>query len=193
MTGEVRERLVDALRESLRDGEVSLGEQDQIETMARELSVDGVVLADLMKQTRPHLLEASRRLSLGIDLVRRGSYEEARHEFLAATLHDPGDFIAWTNLAEAHRLTGRVRSAEEASAKALAQAPSSWLVQYNHGLLLAELERPEVALDHLEKAVLLVDEANRDALLNDLETNPALAELRRQGRVKPLTARGSAR
>lgn len=193
MTAEVRQRLVGELRESMRDGEVSEEEQVRMEALAHDLAVDGMMLADLVDQVEPRLREASRRLDAGADLMHSGSYESARSEFLAATLQDPGDPMAWLNLAEANRLTGRVRQAEEASGEALDRAPASWVVQYNTGLLLAQMDRPERALDHIERAVLLVDGPDRGALLRDMETNPVLQELRRRGWMEDLAARGGAR
>lgn len=183
MSGKVRERLVGVLRDALRDGELSEAERLGMKATARDLSVSDSALDDLVAQMEPRIREVSRRMDSGIENVRQGSYEAARSEFLAATLQDPGDPMAWTNLAEANRLLGLVRNAEEASEKALERAPDNWIVHWNHGLLLAQTKRRDLALDHVEKALLLAPRESRPMLLHNAETEPLLDELRRQGRL----------
>lgn len=193
LTPEVREHLIDEVRVAVRDGEFSELDRTRLEGVAFDLAIDGERLADLLRRTVPRLEEANQRMQVGVEHLRRRRFEAARSQLLAATLVDPDDSMAWTNLAEIDRLTGRLREAEEASRKALAQDPGSWIVQYNHGLLLAQIDQLDRSAEHIEKALLLVDDDHRSSLLEDLESNVALAPLREQGTLASLAGRSPAR
>lgn len=193
LTPEVREHLIDEVRVAVRDGEFSELDRDRLESVAFGLAVDRERLAALLHRTVPRLEEANQRMQAGLEHLRLRRFEAARSEFLAATLVDPDDPMAWTNLAEIGRLTGRLREAEEASRKALEQDPGSWIVQYNHGLLLAQIDQLDRSAEHIEKALLLVDEDHRRSLLEDLESNAALAPLREQRTLATLVGRSAAR
>jgi len=134
--------------------------------------------------------EASQAVSHGERLASRGLYEEARLEFLRATVADPGSPVAWANLGAASSVTRRVEEARAAYDKALALAPDNWLTHYNLAVLLAREGDRDGAVRHLERFSALIgprDEKRRKAV-DDLRSDPALSGLLGDPRLHDLTA-----
>jgi tetratricopeptide (TPR) repeat protein len=132
--------------------------------------------------------EASQAVSRGERLASRGLYEDARREFLHATLADPASPVAWANLGAASSVTRRVEEARAAYDKALALAPDNWLTHYNLAVLLAREGNRDGAVRHLERFSALIGprEEKRRKAIDDLRNDPALSGLLGDPRLRDL-------
>jgi tetratricopeptide (TPR) repeat protein len=134
--------------------------------------------------------EAVLAVSRGERLASRGLYENARLEFLRATVADPGSSMAWANLGAAAALTRRVEEARGAYEKALTLAPDNWLTHYNLAVLLAREGDRDGAVRHLERFAALAGprEERRRKAMDDLRRDPALRGFLGDPRVRDLMA-----
>jgi tetratricopeptide repeat protein len=134
--------------------------------------------------------EAVLAVSRGERLASRGLYENARLEFLRATVADPESSMAWANLGAAAALTRRVEEARGAYEKALALAPDNWLTHYNLAVLLAREGDRDGAVRHLERFAALAGprEERRRKAIDDLRRDPALQGFLGDPRVRDLMA-----
>lgn len=73
-------------------------------------------------------------LRFGIDVAKRGLWQEARFRFEKAVLLDPESASALNNLAVSLEQQGEFDRAREAYAKALAVKPGDVLIQQNYDL-----------------------------------------------------------
>ena len=133
---------------------------------------------------------ASQAMGRGEKLADRGLYEEARLEFLRATVADPESPVAWANLGAAAALTRRVEEARGAYEKALALSPDNWLTHYNFAVLLAREGDRDGAVRHLERFFELAGprEEKRRKAVDDLRRDPALRGLLEDSRLRDLVA-----
>jgi tetratricopeptide (TPR) repeat protein len=134
--------------------------------------------------------EAALAVSRGEKLASRGLYENARLEFLHATVADPESPMAWANLGAAAAVTRRVEEARGAYEKALALAPDNWLTHYNLAVLLARGGDRDGAVRHLERFFALAGprEEKRRKAIADLRHDPSLRGLLGDPRVRDLMA-----
>ncbi len=91
---------------------------------------------------KPDRERAVQHNELGQDLDRRGERVEARAEFRAATLADPGYPVPWNNLALLALQDGERAEADSLLRRALAADPQYAQAWYNLGFLQEETERP---------------------------------------------------
>lgn len=133
---------------------------------------------------------ASQAVGRGEKLADRGLYEEARLEFLRATVADPESPVAWANLGAAAALTRRVEEARGAYEKALALSPDNWLTHYNLAVLLAREGDRDGAVRHLERFSTLIGPRGekRQRAVDDLRRDPALRGLLEDSRLHDLAA-----
>lgn len=73
-------------------------------------------------------------MRFGIDVAKRGLWQEARFRFEKAVLLDPESASALNNLAVSLEQQGEFDKAREAYQKALAQKPGDVLIQQNYDL-----------------------------------------------------------
>ena len=133
---------------------------------------------------------ASQAVGRGQKLADRGLYEEARLEFLRATVADPESPVAWANLGASAALTRRVEEARGAYEKALALSPDNWLTHYNLAVLLAREGDRDGAVRHLERFSALIGprDEKRQRAVDDLRRDPALRGLLEDSRLRDLAA-----
>ena len=81
-----------------------------------------------------------------------GHTDEARTRFEQAVRLAPDTALFWNNLGSLLRQQGQWLEAEQNLLKALALDPNEPLVRINLGLLYLSLDRPDLALPHLEAA-----------------------------------------
>ena len=92
------------------------------------------------------------RVGLVCTLTDLGRHEEAEREATELTRLLPGDPESWVTMAMALRHRGRLRSAESACRKSLAISTDYAPAHHNLGSVLSELDRPEDALESLQRA-----------------------------------------
>jgi len=103
-----------------------------------------------------------------------GRYDEARRQFEQATRLAPDTALFWSNLGGVFRQQGQWPEAEQNLLKALALAPNEPLAQLNLGRLYLDLERPDLAIIHLQAAIRLlpVDQVPQAQTLLDQANQP---------------------
>ena len=186
---EAQRQMEARLREMYRHGEPGAAEKADL---AKLLAGDPALAqdyAELERSRLPHLIEASRKIRTGQELVAQRLYEHAREDFLQATVEDPQNAGAWAALGGVDMLTRREEEARQAYEKALTIDPDSWIAHYNFGFYFARKGETEAALLHLDRAVSLLGRSgnvDRTTVMNDLRNNPVLAPLRRDPRFARL-------
>jgi tetratricopeptide (TPR) repeat protein len=177
------------LREIYRDCKAGAAEKAAAEKLLAEHPRLAWSYPEVERKLLPHLLESCRLVRTGQTLVARGSYAQARADFLQATEEDPENANAWAALGGANVLTHREAEARAAYERALSADPESWVAHYNYGSYFARKGETEAAFLHLKQAVALLERAgdvDRAAVLDDLRDNPALDPLRRDPRFAKL-------
>jgi tetratricopeptide (TPR) repeat protein len=187
----VERQLAALARQVYKDGTASPARLQAIPRFLASQHIAPAAYASFEKTRLPHIVAANRRLRSGQTLIGQKLFEHARQEFLAATREDPESSIAWADLGGADVLTGRLEEAGEDYRRALSLDSDSWLAHYNFGLLLARRHAKAEALDHLQRAIDLLQRdgtVDRRSVIEDLRTNPVLDELRREPRFARLLA-----
>jgi Flp pilus assembly protein TadD len=85
-------------------------------------------------QAAPAPSKSGDELRFGIDVAKRGLWQEARFRFEKAVLLDAGSASALNNLAVSLEQQGEFDKAREAYTKALALRPGDVLIQQNYDL-----------------------------------------------------------
>ncbi len=177
------------LREIYRNGEDGAAEKANLAKLLAGDPALARTYAELERSQLPHIIEASRKIRTGQELVAQKLFEHAREDFLQATVADPQNAGAWAALGGVDMLTRREEEARQAYERALTVDPDSWIAHYNFGFYFARKGETEAALLHLDRAVSLLSRSgsiDRSAVLDDLRTNPVLAPLRRDPRFARL-------
>lgn len=89
--------------------------------------------------------------SQGIDLCKRGMYEDAIASFDVALRINPKDEVAWSNKGSVLFLLGRFEDAVEFSDKALAINPKAEIALNAKGVALIKLGKPKDAIYYLDE------------------------------------------
>lgn len=87
----------------------------------------------------------------GIDLCKRGMYEDAIASFDAALRINPKDEVAWSNKGAVSSLLGRFEDAVEFSDEALAINPKAEIALNAKGVALIKLGKPKDAIYYLDE------------------------------------------
>jgi Flp pilus assembly protein TadD len=93
-----------------------------------------VILALLALLANDPTGSAGEELRFGVEVARKGLWQEARFRFERAVLLDPENFSALNNLAIALEQQGEFDKAREAYERALKLKPKSLYIQQNYDL-----------------------------------------------------------
>jgi tetratricopeptide (TPR) repeat protein len=177
------------VREIYRNGEAGAAQKEDLAKLVAGDPGLTQAYAELERSRLPQIIEACRRGRTGQRPVSQKLFEHARTDFLIATEEDPENANAWAALGGADMLTHRETEARQAYEHALAVDPDSWIAHYNFGFYFARKGETEPALQHLDRAVSLLNRAagvDRAAVVDDLRKNPVLDLLRRDPRFERL-------
>ncbi len=182
------------VRRAAADGLVSADERVALDERLAALDTYEESGAAYVAKVEPAMLAAAEELREGFRLATSARFAEARRRFAEAARLDPGHAAAWANLGGAALEVGSIAEAEAASRRALELDAKSVTAHYNLGACLARQERPEVAIDHLSRALDLVIDGSskavdRKSLLADLRESPHFAPLRSLPRFTELVRR----
>jgi tetratricopeptide (TPR) repeat protein len=188
LTIETEEKLEKVLRDVYGDGRISPEERKRLDQFAQEERIAPATLANKEEHLRSKLEASQQSVSRGQSDIRQAKYEEARLEFLRATESDPGNATAWANLGATNQHTGQTDEARACYERALRLDAGNWVAHYNLGLLLERGGDRNASFRHLGLALISLDKApnERKAVVEDLLSNSALGELRKDGRFTTL-------
>jgi len=110
--------------------------QDLLTLLPRGAGAAHVRAALRFSPDDPRLLTA-----LGVELTETGPVQEAIDAFARVTKLQPGDAVAWSNLAKALATELRFAEAEAAFDTAIGLAPADIRIQYNHACMLLKAGR----------------------------------------------------
>jgi Tfp pilus assembly protein PilF len=90
---------------------------------------------------------ADAQIDFGIDMAKRGLWNEALFRFQAAQQLEPGSFRVWNNLAVAYEATGQFEQALDAYQHALRMEPSNRELRRNYSRFIEFYQsfKPEAA------------------------------------------------
>src|SRR6185295_16610320 len=179
------------LRPICADGRVSGPEREAIDHFIATQAED-VPSAEIGNLER-RLCVASQSLARGTDFISAGRTREALEEFRSAVHVDPEGASGWSNLGSAYLLVHQAEPARAAFEEALRLDPESWLTRYNLACLYDQRGDDGPALDQFGQALRSLcrstDAQPNTALLQKIEANPALAQLRGDGCFRRLASK----
>ena len=145
--------------------------------LAYESNQRGDYEAGLLMAQRAIALNAADEFgwsNAGRALVGLGRYDEALVQFEHATQLAPTNALFWNNLGGVFLYQGRWPEAEQSLLRALALDPKEPLTRLNLGRIYLNMERPDLALPHLQAAVPLLpaDLATQARALLDQANQP---------------------
>lgn len=194
---ETRRELREFLRERIGDGTFSSEDGAALADFAAKAGIDPQVAENYAEETTPALVAGNHAVTEGAAAANRQDFSTARDHFHRATQLDPESPVAWANLGGAHLELGALAAAEAALRRALALEPANIVAHYNLGTCLAGQGVAGEALDHLERALMLLETPgqpsglDRRTLVEDLKRNPHFAPVRASTRFAALVERAS--
>lgn len=194
---EQRRELRSFLRDRLRDGSLSAEDRRAAIDFSAGREIEPGAADAYLDEVLPDLAVAAQVISEGVAAADRQDFRAARDRFERATQLDPESAVAWGNLGGATLELGALAASEAALRRALALEPASIVAHYNLGTCLASQGQRGEALDHLERALVLIESPgqasglDRRALVEDLRRNPRFASVRASTRFAALIERAA--